>query len=90
MHDVTNNKFGVTTVIDYGKQGNNGDLEGQKGKGDAGSEGSGSIQGNDDWNSSESNLADKAHDDRHGAHSQQGGANPWNITVKKSIVQTRN
>ncbi|KAK6222612.1 hypothetical protein LQW54_000792 [Pestalotiopsis sp. IQ-011] len=91
MHDVTNNKFGVTTVIDYGKQGNNGDLENQKNKGDAGSEGSGSIQGNDDWNSSESNLADKAHDnDRHGAHSQQAGANPWNITVKKSIVQTRN
>ncbi|KAF7532905.1 hypothetical protein G7054_g7549 [Neopestalotiopsis clavispora] len=95
MHDVTSNKFGVTTVIDYGKQNGNGqDIEGQKDtKGDAGSEGSGSIHDND-WNSSESNLADKAaqQDLRHGAHSQQGGGNggAWNITVKKSIVQTRN
>ncbi|KAF3014231.1 hypothetical protein E8E14_009166 [Neopestalotiopsis sp. 37M] len=95
MHDVTSNKFGVTTVIDYGKQnGNVQDIEGQKNtKGDAGSEGSGSIHDND-WNSSESNLADKAaqQDLRHGAHSQQGGGNggAWNITVKKSIVQTRN
>ncbi|KAK9771444.1 hypothetical protein AB5N19_03193 [Seiridium cardinale] len=76
MHDMTSKKFGVTTVI------GDVDLEGQRAKGDAGSEASDSLRGLDDWNSSQSNLADKANE-------EPRGNNAWNITVKKSIVQTR-
>jgi hypothetical protein len=105
MHDITNKKFGVTTVIDYGKRNGEADLEGQMQKGDGGSEASGSVAGLDDWNSSQSNLAEKANEEsRNGAtssnnthhhnnmhHNNNNNNNgAWNITVKKSIVQTRN
>ncbi|KAH6647117.1 hypothetical protein BKA67DRAFT_639150 [Truncatella angustata] len=81
LHDVTaKQRFGVTTVIDYNNKADN-DVEGQKNKeGDTESEASGSGE---NWNSSQSNLADRAQEGR-------GAQNPWNaITVKKSIVQTR-
>jgi hypothetical protein len=84
MHDITNKNYGVTTVIDYANKRAQADLEAGKNKGDNGSEASDSVAGLDDWNNSQSNLAEKAEND-------QGAANgAWNITVKKSIVQTRN
>lgn len=84
LHDVTaKERFGVTTVIDYGKHNVETDLEGQKNKGEQESEASDSGSGIDDWNSSQSNLAEKPVDPRAGQ--------AWNgITVKKSVVQTYN
>ena len=92
LHDVTaQQRFGVTTVIDYGPRGQSGggpdgDVEGQRhpSKGDNSSDASGSVTGRDEWNTSQSNLADKLDDGRLGPNSAA-----WNITVKKSIVQTR-
>lgn len=82
MHDLSNTKFGVTTVIDYGKHNAEGDLENQDHKGDNASEASDSVEAPEDWNSSQSNLADKVNEDP-----RNGQA--WNIKVEKSIVQTR-
>ncbi|KAI1336575.1 hypothetical protein F5Y15DRAFT_203546 [Xylariaceae sp. FL0016] len=79
MH-VMNNKgkdLGITTVIDY-------DVEGQKYKshGDNRSERSDPFAGSGDWNSSQSNLAERSDED--GGRGGRG----WNITVKNTIVQT--
>ncbi|KAH7125843.1 hypothetical protein EDB81DRAFT_764939 [Dactylonectria macrodidyma] len=79
LHDKPAKHIGVTTVINHDSES---DLEGQKYKGDTRSEGSDSMRGVDDWNSSQSNLAERSEEARTG----QGA---WNITVKKSIVQTR-
>ncbi|KAH8651412.1 hypothetical protein BX600DRAFT_102377 [Xylariales sp. PMI_506] len=80
LHDTTGKRLGVTTVIDYGKNGQPVDLERQKDKADNSSDVSDSVAGADDWNSSQSNLADR--------NQNPNNANPWNITVKKTIVQT--
>lgn len=73
--------MGNTTVIEHddGEDTNDSrlDLEGQKAK-DNGSEISDARV--DDWNSSQSDLA--------GTKTPRS-ANPWSITVKKSVVQTR-
>ncbi|KAH6972854.1 hypothetical protein BKA56DRAFT_492464 [Ilyonectria sp. MPI-CAGE-AT-0026] len=79
LHDNAGKRIGVTTVINH-DDATDSDLEGQKYKADSRSEGS--VGGADDWNNSQSNLADKKEETPAG----QGG---WNITVKKSIVQTR-
>ncbi|KAI1840394.1 hypothetical protein JX265_007215 [Neoarthrinium moseri] len=77
LHDRSNKGLGVTTVIDYGN--NHGvDIESQKVKGDNRSDTSNPFAGGDDWNSSQTNLAE----------SPDNGGQGWNITVKKSIVQT--
>lgn len=80
MHDNVGKGIGVTTVINHGPDA--ADLEGQKYKGDAASDGSGSINGaHHDWNNSQSELADRQDDLRN-------NNNPWNITVKKTVIQT--
>ncbi|KAH7136994.1 hypothetical protein B0J13DRAFT_83053 [Dactylonectria estremocensis] len=79
LHDKPGKHIGVTTVINHDSES---DIEGQKYKGDSRSEGSDSMRGVDDWNSSQSNLAERSEE----VHPAQGA---WNITVKKSIVQTR-
>lgn len=81
LRDNAGRGMGVTTIIDHGKLAGI-DLERQKGKGgDDGSENSDS--GLEDWNTSQSNLA--KHD--LSPTTAQNGA--WNITVQRSIVQTR-
>lgn len=79
LHDNAGKRIGVTTVINHDDAADS-DLEGQKYKADSRSEGS--VGGTDDWNNSQSNLAERKEETQAG----QGG---WNITVKKSIVQTR-
>lgn len=72
-------KMGVTTVVNYGKD------DPEKGTFDKKSVASSSIHDNDDWErSSQADLASS----RHQRHQPERSA--WNITVKKSIVQTRN
>ncbi|KXJ89532.1 hypothetical protein Micbo1qcDRAFT_213023 [Microdochium bolleyi] len=53
-------------------------------KGDASSVVSDPFQQEEDWNSSDSNLAARGKEP-----GTDGGNSPWNITVKKSIIQTR-
>ncbi|KAH8878809.1 hypothetical protein GQ53DRAFT_834696 [Thozetella sp. PMI_491] len=77
LHNARKN-IQVTTVIGFDKDG---DMHSQKVKGDNGSEGSGSIAGQDEWNNSQLNLAGGSDE----PHTGQG----WNIAVKKSIVHTR-
>ncbi|KAH8736571.1 hypothetical protein BGZ61DRAFT_341393 [Ilyonectria robusta] len=74
-------KIGVTTVINYGK-GEESDIEGQKYKPDSRSVGSDSIEGASEWNGSQANLSERPEGIR------KAGQGAWNITVKKSIVQT--
>jgi hypothetical protein len=68
-------RMGVTTVINHGRE--NGLRD------DSVSEASGSIKETDGWNSSQSHLAE---DPARGQQHQQGSI--WNITVKKTVVQT--
>lgn len=81
--------MGVTTVIDHSKGRNDVDLEGNSSdhrghrKGDSSSVVSDPFQQEEDWNSSDSNLASN------GKELPADSNTPWNITVKKSIVQTR-
>ncbi|KAK7403418.1 hypothetical protein QQX98_010831 [Neonectria punicea] len=82
LHDNAGKRIGVTTVIDHGKATGEVDLEGHRYKADDKSEASDSVAGLDDWNSSQSNLADRNKDPQTG----QG----WNIMVKKSVTQTVN
>jgi hypothetical protein len=71
--------MGITTVIDHGRQM---DLDRQaKDKGDNGSDTS--DEDHENWNTSQSNLASQ----NQMARPQAPGA--WNITVQRSIVQTR-
>lgn len=76
--------MGVTTVIEREMNGgkdvaSDEDIEaGRDGNHDR-SDLSGSVK--DDWSGSEANLADTTQ--------QVRTENPWNITVKKSVVQTR-
>ncbi|KAH7018203.1 uncharacterized protein B0I36DRAFT_276695 [Microdochium trichocladiopsis] len=72
--------LGVTTVIDHSRIPNEVDLEGNKN--DARSVASDPFQQEEDWNSSDSNLATRGKAPEH-------SDTPWNIHVKKSIVQTR-
>ncbi|KAF7558008.1 hypothetical protein G7Z17_g330 [Cylindrodendrum hubeiense] len=81
LHDNAGKRIGVTTVINHSKTGE-ADIEGQKYKGDNRSDGSDSVGGLEDWNNSQSNLAERGEE-------AQAGPGAWNITVKKSIVQTR-
>jgi hypothetical protein len=73
--------MGNTTIIEHddNEDANDSklDLEGQKAR-DNGSETSEARV--DDWNSSQSDLA---------TTKPTRSANPWSITVKKSVVQTR-
>ncbi|KAK7967573.1 uncharacterized protein PG986_001850 [Apiospora aurea] len=70
-------KMGVTTVVNYGKE------DPEKGIFDKKSVASSSIHERDDWEgSSQADLARQ--------RLQQPERSAWNITVKKSIVQTRN
>ncbi|KAK8065487.1 hypothetical protein PG997_012234 [Apiospora hydei] len=70
-------KLGVTTVVNYGKE------DPEKGLFDKKSVASSSIHERDDWEgSSQADLARQ--------RLQQPERSAWNITVKKSIVQTRN
>ncbi|PSR89050.1 hypothetical protein BD289DRAFT_366386 [Coniella lustricola] len=106
MHDNVGKRIGVTTVIDHGgKAVNDFDLEAAKSSGDDASQASGSDGGSgggsrmDDWNSSQSNLADQAsgqqqYQNKGGSNNNNnnnngGNNNGWNITIKKSIVHTR-
>ncbi|KAK8100499.1 hypothetical protein PG999_010873 [Apiospora kogelbergensis] len=71
--------LGVTTVVNYGKE------DAEKGIFDKKSTASSSIHERDDWSgSSQADLGVN----RHQRHQPERSA--WNITVKKSIVQTRN
>ncbi|KAI9151378.1 hypothetical protein HJFPF1_08580 [Paramyrothecium foliicola] len=81
LHDTTGKRMGVTTIINRDSQ-DEADLERQKYKADGASDTSASVTRLDDWNSSQSNLADRKDDD-----ARSPGA--WNITVKKTLVQTR-
>lgn len=78
--DHSRKQIGVTTVIENGQKMDI-DTEAQKYSGDSQSEASSNMGRMDDWNTSQSNLAEPAK----AARPTQG----WNITVKKSIVQTR-
>ena len=73
--------MGVTTVIDHNKTPQDPDLESNS-KADARSVASDPFQQEADWNSSDSNLASRG-------KAPERADNPWNITVKKSIVQVR-
>lgn len=76
MHDRTSKGIGVTTVIDHGLNKER-DIEAGGVKSDNRSETSDPFAGNEDWNSSQSNLAES---------SPQGG---WaGIRVQQSVVQT--
>lgn len=79
LADQGGKRIGVTTVIDHGTD-NEHNLEDQKHMNDNTSEDSDSAMRIDNWNSSQSNLADRSED-----QTRPG----WNITVKKSVVQTR-
>lgn len=81
LHDTSGKRLGVTTVINHGNNQVESDIESQKYKGDNKSDASDSITRLDDWNSSQSNLAERAEESR--------SNNAWNITVKKTVVQTR-
>lgn len=87
LHDVSGKqRFGVTTIIDYNQKAGT-DIENQKNK-DNGEGSSDSGSAIDDWNSSQSNLADKVHEQQQ--QQQLANGSGWNgITVKKQIVQTR-
>lgn len=73
--------MGVTTVIDHNKSPQDIDIESNS-KADARSVASDPFQQDTDWNSSDSNLAGRG-------KAPERTDNPWNITVKKSIVQVR-
>lgn len=75
LADKGGGRIGVTTVINHGDE-----HEGTY-KEESGSDGSGSIKQADDWNTSQSHLAEEPQ------HGQSGSV--WNITVKKTVVQTR-
>ncbi|VUC25146.1 unnamed protein product [Clonostachys rosea] len=81
LGDRADKRMGNTTVIEHDEADSANlsklDLEGQKAR-DNGSETSETRV--DDWNSSQSDLA---------ATRPVRSANPWSITVKKSVVQTR-
>ncbi|PSR79065.1 hypothetical protein BD289DRAFT_375944 [Coniella lustricola] len=80
--DNTRKQIGVTTVIENGQRNMDVDAEAQKyHSGDSQSEASSNLGRLDDWNTSQSNLAEPAQAAR--------GTQGWNITVKKSIIQTR-
>lgn len=98
LHDRGHKGLGVTTVIDYGDRGEDDDaFSSPAGAKKAGGDDSGSdtnpfAGGPEDWNSSQSNLTDDQQPAA--ATSASGTSSPtyrpgWNITVKKSIVQTR-
>uniref|UniRef100_A0A8H7TRK2 Rhodopsin domain-containing protein n=1 Tax=Bionectria ochroleuca TaxID=29856 RepID=A0A8H7TRK2_BIOOC len=81
LGDRSDKRMGNTTIIEHddNEDANDSklDLEGQKAR-DNGSETSDARV--DDWNSSQSDLA---------ITKPTRSANPWSITVKKSVVQTR-
>ncbi|KAL2210664.1 hypothetical protein CC79DRAFT_1366047 [Sarocladium strictum] len=73
LSDKVRSRIGVTTVINHGREAGL--------KEDTESEGSESIKQKDDWNNSQSRLAEEAY------HGQKDSV--WNITVQKTVVQTR-
>lgn len=75
------NKTGVTTVIRHKDDADDFDMERAQYKADDGSDASTSATRLDDWNSSQSNLADR--------NEQRRKESAWNITVKKTVVQSR-
>jgi hypothetical protein len=78
LHETSKQRLGITTVIRHGQEG---DVEAGKYKShDELSDASDSVSRLDTWNNnnSQSNLADDGR-----------SPNAWNITVKKTVVQTR-
>lgn len=92
MHENVGKRIGVTTVIDHGKMNGDFDLEAAKSHDDGISDASVSDGGGgsraDDWNNSQSNLADQTAQQEH-QQNKSGSGQGWNITIKKSIVHTR-
>jgi hypothetical protein len=79
LHDNAGKRIGVTTVIDHGNKSDDLDFRGHSYKRDDTSETSDPVA--DNWNSSQSNLAQESEQPRAG--------NGWNVMVKKTVVQTR-
>lgn len=73
LRDAPGKDYGVTTVIDHGKQSPDTDSESQKAIG--------SDDGVNDWSGSDQDLTNIK-------QKKQAGQG-WNITVEKSVVQTR-
>lgn len=79
LRDGNGKTFGVTTVIDHGSLPKGMDVENQKQKH---SDDSDSVTDLNDWSGSDQDLTNKKPVRR--------GEQPWNITVEKSVIQTRN
>ncbi|CAG7557596.1 unnamed protein product [Fusarium equiseti] len=81
LHDTSNKRIGVTTIIDHGDDAKGSDSGFKR---SSRSDESDSVAELRDWNTSDSDLAGTA--DKNGQPRPEKG---WNVLVKKTVTQTR-